>query len=745
MGVDAISVRPEAPFAPPPHGTFALLPRFSTRYAHVTSLDPTHVPILVPQRNVWRIERAGRVAVLADGAECFQAIREAFLQARQSIFIVGWDIHSRTRLVGETGQAEDNYPAELGELLRSLAKERPRLKVHLLLWDYSVLYALEREPLPIAQFQWNTPPGVRFALDNCVPFGASQHQKIVLVDDAVAFSGGLDLTIRRWDTPAHRPDDPHRIDPAGRPYRPFHDVQIMVDGAAARALAELVRARWRAATSEEVALGEPADIWANSVNPDFTNIDVGIARTRPDATETTEPVREVEQLFLDAIDAAERTIYIENQFLTSLKVAEHLARRMQQNPSLETLIVAPHHHDSWLAEGTMRNGRIRFKQVFMDAGVGDRVRLAHPHVAGADSSTSTMLHSKVMVIDDRLLRVGSANLNNRSMGTDTECDIAVAASNAKEKSAILAVRSRLLADHCGVQPADVANASSTGQSLIELSRKLTGNGHSLRDIDDGNPDQDAALSIEGLADPESPIEARAFITSVLGNGAPHLPMRTLLKVAAALLGIVALTLIWHLTPLSSQLDPETLETSLASLAGSPWSPIIVVAVFVGGGLVAFPVNLLIAATAAAFGPFLGFAYAAMGILASALVTYGAGAWIGRKALMNLVGPRLSRIRNSLARRGVLAVATVRMVPLAPFTLVNVVAGASQIRLTDYLAGTALGMAPGLIALSALGHQILHVLSNPTPGQLGLLALAVTLWIAMAIGVQAFVQWMRRSV
>jgi SNARE associated Golgi protein len=79
--------------------------------------------------------------------------------------------------------------------------------------------------------------------------------------------------------------------------------------------------------------------------------------------------------------------------------------------------------------------------------------------------------------------------------------------------------------------------------------------------------------------------------------------------------------------------------------------------------------------------------------------------------MNLVGPRLSRIRNSLARRGVLAVATVRMVPLAPFTLVNVVAGASQIRLTDYLAGTALGMAPGLIALSALGHQILSAVAS----------------------------------
>ena len=699
--------------------------------------------LLVPQRNVWRIERAPRVAVLVDGAACFQAIRAAFLQARQSIFIVGWDIDSRTRLVGETGQADDNYPAELGELLRTLAEERPHLKVYLLLWDFSVLYALERETFPVARFQWTTPPGVRFALDNCVPFGCSQHQKIVLVDDALAFSGGLDLTVRRWDTPAHRLHDPHRIDPAGRPYRPFHDVQIMVDGGVARALAELVRERWHSATSEDVALAGPADIWPTSVKPDFTSADVGIARTRP-ATETREPVREVEQLFLDAVDAAERIIYIENQFLTTLKVAEHLARRMQQNPELEALIVAPHHHDSWLAESTMRNGRIRFKQLLTDAGIGDRVRLAYPHVEGPSSSTSTMLHSKVMITDDRFLRVGSANLNNRSMGTDTECDIAVVASNAEQRCAILTVRNRLLADHCGVEPADVANASSAGQSLIEVSRALARNGHSLRDIDDGTPDEDIALSIEGLADPETPIKAPAYIASVLGDGAPHVPVRTLLKLAAALVGIVALTLIWHLTPLSSQLDPETLETTLASLAGSPWGPLVVIAAFVGGGLVAFPVNLLIAATAAAFGPLLGFAYAAMGILASALVTYAAGVWIGRKTLMNLVGPRLSRIRNNLARRGVLAVATVRMVPLAPFTLVNVVAGASQIRLTDYLAGTAIGMAPGLIALSALGHQILHVLSNPTPGQLALLVLAVALWIAIAVGVQVIAERMRRS-
>ena len=71
-----------------------------------------------------------------------------------------------------------------------------------------------------------------------------QHQKIVVVDDAVAFSGGLDLTTRRWDTRAHRLDDPGRVDLAGVPYAPFHDVQAIVDGKAAAALAELARVRW---------------------------------------------------------------------------------------------------------------------------------------------------------------------------------------------------------------------------------------------------------------------------------------------------------------------------------------------------------------------------------------------------------------------------------------------------------------------------------------------------------------------
>src|SRR5205823_4901455 len=108
------------------------------------------------------------------------------------------------------------------------------------------------EPFPSLKLGWNTPSRVHFRLDNMLPVGASHHQKIIVVDDALAFSGGLDLTIRRWDTSRHAVNDPNRCDPAGQSYRPFHDVQMMVDGDAARVLAELARERWGRVADERV-------------------------------------------------------------------------------------------------------------------------------------------------------------------------------------------------------------------------------------------------------------------------------------------------------------------------------------------------------------------------------------------------------------------------------------------------------------------------------------------------------------
>src|SRR5262249_18757206 len=193
-------------------------------------------------------------------------------------------------------------------------------------------------------------------------------------------------------------------------------------------------------------------------------------------------VREAERLFLDSIDAACETIYVENQFLTCGKVAEHLARRMREVPGLQVLIVAPQHHDSWLEARTMRHGRIRFMHVLHAAGVGDRVRLVYPEVTDGSRITDVMIHSKLMVVDDRLLRVGSANLNNRSMGTDTECDLAVEAETEADRRTILRIRNRLIGEHCGVTADEVASFLARTGSLVAIPEQLSHNGHSLRPV-----------------------------------------------------------------------------------------------------------------------------------------------------------------------------------------------------------------------------------------------------------------------
>jgi phospholipase D1/2 len=123
-----------------------------------------------------------------------------------------------------------------------------RLRVYILGWDFAIIYALEREPLPSFNPRWRSHRRVHFSLDGMPPGGASHHQEIVVVDDAIAFVGGIDMAIRRWDTPEHCAHDPRRVDPRGEPYPPVHDVQMAVDGEAATALASLVRERWQRAT-----------------------------------------------------------------------------------------------------------------------------------------------------------------------------------------------------------------------------------------------------------------------------------------------------------------------------------------------------------------------------------------------------------------------------------------------------------------------------------------------------------------
>jgi phospholipase D1/2 len=702
-------------------------------------------PLLHPGRNVWRLEEAHRASVLVDAANYYGVLREALKKAQQSIVIVGWDIDSRTPLVGVDGEVDDGFPRELGPFLCSLVSRRPELRIKLLLWDYSVLYALERELLPALKLHWNMPEQIELCLDDQVSFGASHHQKIAVIDGILAFAGGLDLTIRRWDTPEHRPVHPHRVDPRDESYPPFHDVQMVVDGPAARALDDLVRERWRRGACEDLPPPpqEAAhDPWPEGLIPDFRNLRIGIARTQGSFDGEPE-VREVERLYEDMIDRAERSIYIENQFLTHLGLANRLAQRLKERPELEVVILAPRTHHTWLEHRSMLAGRIRFMEAIRAEGVESQVRLLFPRVgARSESRADVMIHAKVMIVDDRLLRVGSSNICRRSMGTDSECDLVIEAEDDTTRTAIRAVRDRFLAEHLGARPEQVGAATRDG-SLFRALDQLNRGRRRLLPIQDGHLAEGEAIpQIEAVADPARSLGSAMLLADFTSeDGTPHgMPLWT--RIALVALPIVLLGLAWQYTPLSGFLNPETVSSSMQQANGA-WGPALALGLFMLLGLLAFPVNVLIVATAAAFGIWPGLAYAAVGAMVSALLTYLVGRKVGPALLRKIIGPRINRISRGIARNGIMAVTMVRLMPIAPFTVVNLVAGAVRIPLLDYMVGTALGLAPGLVLMTALGDRLLRIMTDPSWSDILGFTLVLVAWGALSYGLQSLVAWIRR--
>lgn len=697
--------------------------------------------ILEPGRNCWRIERADRLVFLVDGAAYFRALREALKQARESMLILSWDIDSRLCLVRGAG-ANDGWPALLGEFLNALVCRRRKLRGHILSWDFAMIFALDREWKPIYKLHWQTHRRLNFHMDDCHPLGGSHHQKVVVIDDKVAFVGGLDLTMGRWDTPDHRPDDPRRIELGSEPARPYHDVQVAVSGDAARVLGDLARERWRCATGKRLRVPTPAhggDPWPEYLTPDMVDIDVAIARTVPEY-DGNEEVRESERLYLDAIAAAEHNIYIENQYFTSAVIAEALAARLKESNGPEIVIVLPLSTDGWLAQMTMDVIRLRLLQRLKDADHAGRLRIYYPDIPGLGEKPINV-HAKLMVVDDDFVRVGSSNLNNRSMLLDTECDLAVESrGEPRIRAAIAGLRHRLLGEHLHASVEQVAQATKEKGSLVAAIEALRTDGRTLKPLE-WAPLTESIMAAPDVIDPEYPLDPSVVMKRMLPEEERR-PLRKRLfawiTIVVALLGLAAA---WKWTSLADWINPESLAASLSQLRSGPFTPIAVMMAFVVGSLVVMPLTLLVTATIISFGVIYGFFYALAGSLLSALVTYGIGRLLGRGGVRRFAGSRLNRVSRQLARRGVLTVFIVRLLPVAPFTVVNLVAGASGISLRDFMLGTLLGIAPGIAAIAALVDRINAALHSPSPTTFVTLA-AVILVIGLAL--YRLVKWLRTT-
>ena len=468
--------------------------------------------------SVWRFAHATRAHVVVDAADYFRMMRGSMLAARQRILLIGWDFD--TRIIIGAGRRWWNMPrkrispARLGAFVVWLANRRRDLEVMVLKWNFGAIKAIFRGSMVFDMLRWWKHPRIAFKLDSAHPLGCSHHQKIVVIDDRFAVCGGIDMAGNRWDTREHRDNDPRRHAPGagGRPYGPWHDCTMLMEGDVAGVLGDYGRTRWHQAGGRFVAPCAPQDEspWPEGLVAEFENVEIGVARTRSQFADVDE-VREIEALYLEQIARARRFIYAENQYFASRRVAEAIALRLDEPDPPEVVLIMPEISHGWLEQTAMDGARVRLFHAVKARDHAGRFSAWHPFTA---QGAPIYVHSKLLIVDDEILRVGSANMNNRSMGLDSECDVFIDCArpgNDHARAAITRLRHSLLAEHCGLDDDAVAPLLERHGSMHAMIAARPASGRGLRPFAPRPlSEAEKAMADAEVLDPERPEEMLAF-------------------------------------------------------------------------------------------------------------------------------------------------------------------------------------------------------------------------------------------
>ncbi|MBZ6378361.1 hypothetical protein B5C34_13265 [Pacificimonas flava] len=447
-------------------------------------------------RNVWCVCRADKFSLIVDAQNYFRHAADVMRSSQTALMMVGWDVDPRISLIPDRDRRRDKH--RLSDFMCELVEETSDLAVWILRWRGSAIPALFRGVSIISLIKWWWKPRITLRMDGAHPLGATHHQKLIVADDSFAFCGGIDMTKGRWDTREHLDEDLRRHSPHGARLGPWHDATAAVTGPAAQKLGEICRERWQRSGAEPPPTAEPHDYhWPDALPVQFENIEIGIARTYPMYGDR-DGIYEIEQLYLDMIASAKRYIYAESQYFASRAIAEAIMQRLKEDDPPEIVVVNPVTAEGWLEPVAMDSARNRLMTALDGADDKKRLRLYHPLTEGGEP---IYVHAKIMIVDDRLFRVGSSNLNNRSMRLDSECDMVIDLGEdgaTSQKAKLRATVVDLLAEHLDVAIDRVDDLWTETGSLIETVETLRGEHRTLKPYE--RPELSAIE--KGIADTE---------------------------------------------------------------------------------------------------------------------------------------------------------------------------------------------------------------------------------------------------
>lgn len=438
--------------------------------------------ILQPGRNCIDIIGAPETGLIVDAREYYMAFYKVAQNAKRYILIAGWQFDSTVKLLrGEDAVGADKVVFR--DFLDGLCARNQELEVYILAWDFNIIYSIEREWFQKWAFDWTVNERMHFRFDSAHAVGASHHQKFAVVDGMAAFVGGIDICSDRWDDRRHLYDNPHRVNEDGSSIGPYHDVQSFHTGPVAEELKKLFLERWEISGGGRISLP--------SMREDTPKIDgtVTIASDRVAISRTIaktlvppqEPVEEIKYLYLDAIASTQSLIYIENQYFTSRSVYSALIRRMETERSrpVQIVIILPKSPNAFSEEVSMGVIQTKLLRSLKNAASKTGHSLGIYYTASkakTGEENPTYIHSKILLVDDRFLTVGSANTTNRSIGLDTELNVAWEVATANQKDvigSIKSVRVELLAEHCGIEDRQKRNNLSATAGLVTFLDGLT--------------------------------------------------------------------------------------------------------------------------------------------------------------------------------------------------------------------------------------------------------------------------------
>jgi phosphatidylserine/phosphatidylglycerophosphate/cardiolipin synthase-like enzyme len=401
---------------------------------------------------------AARASVMIDNRSYFAAVKRAICGAQRSIYLLGWCFDPRTRL--QPDGSDDGVPDEIGRLLIHQANLHPDLRVHILIWDMALPLSIAHARFPQRAKSWFRDSRCQFMLERA-PTGVAHHQKLLVVDNHIAFCSSGDFAPNRWDTLRHRDREPFRRLPSGGTAAPRHEVSIRLEGAAAAAVGAVARRRWRHASRTASAPATPAPCRPDDelAEPVGAGVAFTLALSQPTHGMPAAD-GDALKIFQRAIASARDCLYLENQFFTCLRIGEALVERLREPDGPQIILITSQRAGGVSERMTMDAIRDPMIDLLRGADRYGRLRVLAPRTK---QGKAIVVHSKVAIVDDRLLRIGSMNLNNRSFGLDTECDVVVEASGtdaATTRQAIRRVRDKLCAHFLGCDIGRFADAAA---------------------------------------------------------------------------------------------------------------------------------------------------------------------------------------------------------------------------------------------------------------------------------------------